>query len=516
MQKNSSSADGKSKWYSDWKWLNPFSSSITLDEDRSVLPPLRERPPVYTFYDSLEKKEKDVKEADKALLKAWRRAWYAQGFRPVVLGPAEAKNNRLYERFERQGLNKELEEEVMAWLAWGTMRTGVLVDWQTFPMGAYDDPLLVYLRRGGVPTHITRLEDMGSALFSGVQDNVNEAVKLAFDNEKRMKEVKSIVDAIPQETFHVETSSSIAFYDPRTVSDLYPTIANTISESLSAGRHALLALINSHLHNTFQNTFSTGIVVLKPFPQHTTALVNPGARLATLLSECSQSPVPKSCPPNRPKCKPCKAGQTMKITYADAYKNQSTTYSIGTVPHPYTFISLQKGDDNVTTPYIRRETGRDRWIVESTKNVLGEERGAPSRIVAFKDIVAGDYGVARGLWFTVETLPAKPEEQSLPTAMIDDLDWHFGFVIPRRTEEERIHEQKQAEKMEDSKGEDKDKDEKKVENKRDEKTQNEFDLIDKARKLLNSQDKKIGVIRDVAEKWNLADTEIWRFVKAYR
>lgn len=511
VQKNSSSSDGKSKWYGDWKWLNPFSSSITLDEDRSVLPPLRERPPIYTFYDSLERKDKEVAEADKKFLKAWRRAWFAQGFRPVVLGPAEAKNNRLYESFQRQGVDEGLEEEIMAWLAWGTMSTGVFADWQTFPMGEYGDPFLVYLRRGSISTHITRLEDLGSALFSGVQDNVNEAVKLALNDEK-IKDANSIVQIIPEHAFSAETSSSIASYNPATVAALYPSIADNISKSLAAGRLELADLINSHLHNTFQNTFGSGIAVLKPFPQHTTALANPGSRLATLLSECSQSSVPKSCPPNKPKCKPCKPGPSMKIAYPDTFKNQSTTYSIGAIPHPYTFISLQKGDDNVTVPYVRRETGRDTWLVESTKNVLGTERGAPSRIVAFKDIVAGDHGMSRGLWFTVETLPAKPEEKSLPSAMVDELDWHFGFVIPRKTQEEI----KQDEKAKDAenKGDDKTQHDEKTHH--DEKTQHEFDLVDKARKLLNSQDKKTAVMRDVAEAWNLADTEIWRFVKAYR
>ncbi|KAJ5949053.1 hypothetical protein N7454_000637 [Penicillium verhagenii] len=44
------STSGESKWFSNWEWLNPFSSAITLDEDRSVLPPLHDRRPIYTYY----------------------------------------------------------------------------------------------------------------------------------------------------------------------------------------------------------------------------------------------------------------------------------------------------------------------------------------------------------------------------------------------------------------------------------------------------------------------------------
>src|ERR1700712_1396219 len=52
--KNSTS--GEASWYSNWDWLSPFSSSVTLDENRSLLPPLIDRPPIYTYYDhTLEK-----------------------------------------------------------------------------------------------------------------------------------------------------------------------------------------------------------------------------------------------------------------------------------------------------------------------------------------------------------------------------------------------------------------------------------------------------------------------------
>jgi hypothetical protein len=140
--------------------------------------------------------------------------------------------------------------------------------------------------------------------------------------------------------------------------------------------------------------------------------------------------------------------------------------------------------------------------VESTKYILGKERGGPSRVVAFKDIVAGDFCVSRGLWFTVETLPANPEDQSLPDAIIDELDWHFGFTLPRKSQRKvaDVGGPVAATPISASK----------------EKLDHEFDLIEKARKVLSNKDKSDTAIRDVAEAWNLADTEVWRFVRAYR
>ena len=118
-QKNSTSGD--SSWYSDWKWLNPFSSSITLDENRSVLPPLRVRPPVYTYYESKSAADETTRKIDQELLLTWRRAWWAHGFYPVILSQAEALNNPLSHHLQGKELPAALEFEFLRWLAWSHM-----------------------------------------------------------------------------------------------------------------------------------------------------------------------------------------------------------------------------------------------------------------------------------------------------------------------------------------------------------------------------------------------------------
>ncbi|KAF9768935.1 hypothetical protein IL306_013703, partial [Fusarium sp. DS 682] len=80
-------------WWADWKWSVPFSSSLTLDEDRALLPPLQDRPFIYCYYDATVKKSREEKDADSDLLLTWRRAWWAQGFRPTILGSSEATGN---------------------------------------------------------------------------------------------------------------------------------------------------------------------------------------------------------------------------------------------------------------------------------------------------------------------------------------------------------------------------------------------------------------------------------------
>lgn len=496
-QKNSTS--GESKWFSDWTWLNPFSSSITLDESRSVLPPLRERPPVYTYYDSNGQNDKEVEKADGKLLLAWRRAWYAQGFRPVVLSRAEAMNNQLYEAVQKLKIDPALEADFFKWLAWGHMGTGLFADWRCFPMAKYDDELLSYLRRGPVPTHITRFDNFDSGLFAGEKSRINDAIKAAIKGAN--DQAKSILDVIPSDFFKVEQPSALAFYNEATITSHYPALAEKHVQSAPAGRLALAELINSHLHNTFQSSFPSGIAVLKPLPEHTTALVEPALLLAHALAKCPASTISTSCPPNRPKCQPCASSKPMPISQPPAFKNTSDLFTIGTVPHPYTLISLQADSEEITTRYIRRKTGRDLWLTAVTQELLGPERGEPSRVVSLKEAVAGDAAIGRSVWMTVENVPAKAG-QPLPSTLLDELEWQFGFTIPRdiQMDENNEDDKKPKEPPKPSK----------------EALDREFQLIEKAREVLKSKDNNRVGIKKVAEAWNLADTEVWRFVRAYR
>lgn len=191
-QKNSTHGD--SSWYSDWKWLNPFSSSITLDEDRMVLPLQLERAPVYVFYDTTLKRDEETKKIDKELLLIWRRSWWAHGFRPVVLTEAESMSHPLYQTLHAKGMPEALEQEFRQWLAWAHMGTGLLARAYCLPMGPYDDPLLSHLRRGQ-HVQLTKFAGLRSGLFAGEQTQINDAIKSALDNVK-LSTFKTITEAI--------------------------------------------------------------------------------------------------------------------------------------------------------------------------------------------------------------------------------------------------------------------------------------------------------------------------------
>ncbi|KAL9105672.1 MAG: hypothetical protein Q9227_009190 [Pyrenula ochraceoflavens] len=526
------STNGDASWYSDWTWLNPFSSSITLDEDRAVLPPLRERPPIYTYYDTDGEKDVKTKETDQKLLWTWKKAWWAHGFRPVVLNRDDAMNNPMYQQLQMENLERGLEFEFVRWLAWGHMGTGLLASWHCFPMGMYDDPLLSFLRRGQYQSLI-RFENFGAGLFAGEKNDINEAIKDALHDAK-LKTSKSVLDIIRPEKFRIEDPTTIAHYDSATITAKYKVLAEKLVSSPNEGRMALIDLINSHLHMVWQSTFTDGIAVLKPLPKHTTAITAPCWHLANLLAQCPKSINPASCPPNNPKCAPCMTSRTVVRT-PESFRNSSNLFTIAAVPHPYTITSLRNQSDTITVAHIRRHTDRDPWLMAATKEILGGGRGGPSRVVHLKEAIASDFGISRGLWMAAENVPkfvTKGEDKwitstkqehavvSLPEEWLENLEWHFGFAIPREKIRhgeaeppipgpERQPKTPPGIPEEVRKSYDPDppsEDELKMEK----------DLLEKARKILKSKDSKPSKIKDVAEAWSLADAEAWKFVRAWR
>jgi len=417
------------------------------------------------------------------------------------------------------------------------MGTGLLADFYCLPMAAYDDSLLVHLRRGQF-AQLTRFDGLGSGLFAGAKEHIEPAIKEAL-KDVRLGTYKSITDAIPDGSFRVEQPTAVAYYDADTLTKKYSVVADVILKDPHKGRRELNSLMISHLHTTWRNTFSGGIEVLKPLPAHTTALVEPSVHLAQLLAECSTNLLPSSCPPNMPKCSPC-IGSKIRVSQPGAFTNSSSIYTIATVPHPYTMITLNNQTEEITVAHIRRNTDRDAWIHAVTRDVLGDGRGGPSRVIALKDAVASEFGRSRSLWFTVEHFPAdiniaitqdktpsndveqRPQAKALfPENWLEHIDWHFGFPVSRTTVshgesinpvplQDRWQKGQQGVPEGKKKGSYDPPDPSELQQKI------EVKLLDRARDTINSRDKHLRLLRDVAEKWNLADLEAWRFVRAFR
>lgn len=507
-ERQANDTDGKSTWFSDWRWLAiPFSSSYTLDEDRTLLPNLLERTRIYCYYDTLVKRDPLEKEAESEILLSWRRAWWAQGFRPIILSEQEAMNNPTYEELQRMDkIAPELKTDVMRWLAWENMGGGLLAHHLAFPMGSHDDPLLEYLRRGEYQG-LTRWEDFGDGLFAGAKQGITAAIKLALGSSK-MQEAKDFLSTLPadegedgQKTFWVDkTPKALAYYNKDILSKKYDVVASAIVTNKAKGLDQLNQLIGSHLHLTWQNTFNKGIAVLKPLPKHTTTMIQPAVELANRLQKCTESPMQSSCPPNNPKCTPCVASQHIHVSSPAHYRNTTGLYTVGTVPHPYTLHTLNEFRTDIDVAWIRRECPRDKWLHEVTKEYMGTGVGGAPRVIRFKQAVAAEFAASKSIWL--------PAEEELP----DDLEWHFGFEIPLEGLDEGKSEppvpgperrpQPQQERTDGPVA-------------KPEELEQEPSLLKRAKEVAGATKKKDAMLKNAIEAWNLADTEAWKFARAF-
>ncbi|KAF2093156.1 hypothetical protein NA57DRAFT_61679 [Rhizodiscina lignyota] len=504
VQDNSTS--GESSWFSDWKWRHPFSSSVTFDENRSVLPPLKNRPYVYTYYESKNKKDNAALDAEEKLLLIWRRAWWAQGFRPVVLVPADAMNNPLYEKLQilkTQEFPDALEYDISRWLAWGHMGTGVLANWLALPMAPYDDKLLSFLRRGEYPG-VIRYDGLQNSLFCGESGAINDLLTSTLDKSNDLIAAMSVIDAADKSKYTSDPQhDAIALYDLKSIRANYKAVDETLTREggQAEGLVMLGALINAHLHIVWQNTFSAGIAVVKAL-RHMTTVLEPAMHIAKSLQKCSPSPVANSCPPNR-KCQPCEAHE-IEIRELSTYKNQSNLFVISAVPHPYTAATLDNWKPSIDIPFIRRESARDPWLFAVTKELLGPAVSSQSRIVHFKDAVAGEHGASHSLWLTAERethkdlnwifgfdLPALPEPPPTNTTAAEDEASTESADVPLLDEEIRPGEPKERE------------------------IKQERQMLKAARAALRSRSGKMMRLKGAVEMWNLADTEAWKFTRAF-
>ncbi|OAQ80309.1 hypothetical protein VFPFJ_06750 [Purpureocillium lilacinum] len=401
-------------WWADWKWLSvPFSSSVTLNEDRALLPHLKPRQPIYCYYDATVKKTRDEKDAESELLLTWRRAWWAQGFQPVILSAAEAMINPAYDSLQRLEIEAEVKVDLMRWLAWETMGGGILAHYTLLPTLAREDPMLSYLRRGEYP-QLTRWKDMDDALFVGHKDAVSKAIQ-SMTEPSALKVLKSGLVGAPDGVFQLDESPMpLAAYTQGVIDRKYNKVADKFKQDRAHGLRSLNSLINTHLHVAWQNRFPDGIDVLKPHPEHTTTMVNAALKLA--------------------------------------------------------------------------RTG-----------VSG-----PRRVMTLKEIIASEHAVAHSLWLIAEN--------DMPT----DMSWYFGFAIPEKAlDDGKAQSPVPADRL--PKKDDKMPDRSNGPVATEEDLALEPPLLEKARNVVaQTKSSSETRLRASLEAWNMGDTEVWKFVRAFQ
>ncbi|KAF8460256.1 hypothetical protein BDZ91DRAFT_700499 [Kalaharituber pfeilii] len=478
---SANSTASSDSWYSSWSWLNPFSHS--KDEDRVVLPVLEQRCPVYTYYDP--NSEFDTDFGDGVLL-AWRRAWWAQGFKPIVLGPKDAISNGLYQQFQLQENPPRLRYELFRFLAWGYMGGGVFADYRTIPIAAYHDSDLAALRRCDTP-YLVRYTGQEGYIYSSPRtsiDNLLQYIAHTDDSERNATSIEEATKLDPNRNLWREEPemTSLAIYSPEVLSEQYK---NMSPRNLSI-------LINAHVHNFFLEQFSDGLNVLQPYPILTAALMRQTYALAQSLNTCPESPWPFKCPPNRPKCKPCTINSRPTIFTLKSLSKEKPSdgtilpankFTISAIPHPYVMVSILTFNDTrfkdmvdkLDEQFIERYTEKDVWVLAATADLFEPLFPAENRTSTLKKAIADGKEQGKGLWATTEAGWNRRE-----------VEWRLGFVLPQFTGEIPVQ----------------------VE---------EGDLVEMAHNFVNKHSGskgKAAKLLKATKEMNPADAEMWKFAKA--
>ncbi|KAM3502918.1 hypothetical protein MY11210_008910 [Beauveria gryllotalpidicola] len=490
-------AYARSSWLADPQALSQvFSNEVTIDKSRVLLPNLKIRQPIYCYYDVRDKTSAAENDTDTELLLMWRRAWWARGFRPLILGPDEAKSNPLYSKLDTMNVGAELKKELLRWLAWDTMDGGLLSQPVLFPMGT-DYEFLPSLRRGQYNI-LSRAGNMSSALFWGSREQVHAAIRAAMGSAN-LDAASSLLDVLAADVIREqETPPVLAFYNATTIAKKYPKLA------LDKNKHRFGSLrnelINAHLQSSWQNSYALGIDVIKPFPEHMNTIVRNATDLANALASCPPTPLAGSCPPNIPKCGPCGATTPLVINTPKTFMNESNVFTIGMVPHPWTRTALANMQNGFNATIIHEDV-RDSWLSSVTGGLLGSHRSRYSQVLQFKKTVSGDTADTRSLWFTVE--------DPFPT----ELDWYFGFAIPQKI----IDDGRSESPVPSDHINDKDRPDLAFGPKATTELDRERELavLEHARDVVVLPRAATDMRRRASlEAWHMADTEAWRFARA--
>ena len=510
---------GYVKWFCDEQWQKPFSSAVTLDDERVVLPPLAERIPIYTYYNPTDRPQ-DTVVAEKQLLLDWRRAWWAQGLRPIVLGPSHAaKKQDMWTALQKADTKTAVKNELERWLAWSSAGGGILVNYLAFPMASRSDPFLKYLRAGKALTsrEPVKLETHGNGFLMAPKPYIDSTLRLVFQEHDAFDEGSAADKILSSEDFTESPAGtdSIAYYDLPTVKSIYKPIADSLISSQATGLTQLHNLISAHLRITWQNQYPDGISITKPDPEHMTTLTSFAIQAAQLLSACpTTNPVPDSCPPNNPKCKPCTPATSMRLSLAESYTNTSNAFHLTPIPHPLTFATLLAFRDTgrLDPRFVRRKLPRDEWVHGATDAIAPDvDMGAQQRLVRLKELVTSSTAANTALWFTAE------RDDPL------ELAWILGFEISAPDSEPespaplqaRLHAEAErerktvAQKLKDVAGRGTS-----VAAPSDADLSRERTLIMEAGTYVKATGPRERRLRDAVEAWSMADLEAWRFVRA--
>ena len=385
---------------------------------------------VYTYYDRTHKSE-DVE----AVLQVWLKAWWAMGLYPVILTEENSKANPKYARLH-QLYDGVLQPYIIdALLAMNAAKgQGLLAAHYVFPMTTIEDATLQDIRKCQPIDVLTRYEDSQDDILRGSKVAYENVIQALIGNEAAISKErvdKAGLEAISGVSLReLPACKTFARYNPATVTRLYPGLfegkpVGQAGKSFSFTKNHLASLVNGHLQNNFLVNYRGGIEALSPkLPGIADYLHRRSVRIAMELTRCNLTPLPKTCAPQHKssttKCFDCSQLISSAIVKnVEGYIPKNNTMFIGTVPHPYTMLALQKGTLSLDGATVRASV-RDIWSKKALTPALPAKSGALIGVIFLSD----------SLW--------KNEDMHLPDSHIwqtfeqdpVSLEYDVGFTLP--------------------------------------------------------------------------------------
>ncbi|KAK9469823.1 hypothetical protein V1512DRAFT_19104 [Lipomyces arxii] len=501
------------------QWEVPFSFSVSnTDSDVAVLPPLVDRCPVYTFFDpNMAEAAGQNATTEARIIKVWKQAFWALGFRPTVLDLETAQQHKLYKSVNDLELKGEVAIDAMKYLAWSSVPIGMYSSYRLLPMTTSPtEDIFKFLRSCQYGPLIT-YKDVGTGLIVGSPEAVEDFVTRSYSEPQRGKALSA---SNHKHTVEDETGM-FAYYSTAVYTKLYSSIPE----------HLLPELMNSHLHSTWLSRFPEGISIVDPFPDTTHSIMFPSLATANALSTCPPTEYEPFCPPNIKSCFQCSKQLTTDfVKTVNRIPDSESKFVFITVPHPMTMLALSYGTPAITADIVRRRTGRDLFTRSITSEIISESVGSPHRVLELKRIA-----VANSEVLNTEYVSIFEAQFDLSNCMLDDnIRWAVGFNFAPISElEDSIDEFLGAPKskvisfdalalevsgcLSSSQYIDLQKESERIPSRKEgaaEQPVKISSVLTAIRDRVASRRVDRMKERNMIEAWNMADAEIWRFVKS--
>lgn len=240
----------------------------------ALVPSANDRRKIYTYFDKTDDNSNSY-HSELAILETWKRAWYAMGFAPAVLTSKDAEKHPQYSAFVKHFSIPDKKSDVIkslfsSFLAWSSSGGGILCNYRAFPMTRnFDNQALKTLRESTVFNSPISFIESDSALIvadelssitivSDLIQSFSKGEDLYADAEKLMSKLQGSFEKFQDD------NDTFAYYSDKNLNLVSFGLFEENFGNVSYDPAYALVAIKVHLHQTFLNAYSKGVVYVDP------------------------------------------------------------------------------------------------------------------------------------------------------------------------------------------------------------------------------------------------------------